>query len=649
MNAVEGAKGGTEPMRAIITKTGLVCLMVAMAPWLSGGQDALGMLLTGFALLTGAVLIWKQPATRVLKRGPLAWSFGLLMAFALMSLIWWSANRYSSALWVTQWVLAGLTFRLCYSISARSWARKWVIRLYLVSAAIFCVVAIGMYLVSQYGRLTGTFYWANPAAAYLLPAIILGIDGMRRNVGRRKYAWIGFTSLFGASFLLADSRATTAVLFVIVVLYLLLVKLSKRFWIHFLFTIILSVILSFGLVKLSTLIGPHSAKVVPGSRIAEAVKGESSSGSDRLYFLGSALEMWFTHPVLGVGAGAYGDVHPKYQQRVVSASTSAHNEYFQVLAELGLVGAVLLAMLLLCLMLGSLRGLVARPELVPLAIGTLGLLMHMGLDIDARYPALLCLVGGFFGLMYAQHGEKWAKGGWKWPAMAAVVLVPIVSMYVSNTWSTRGEVAQANNDYETAVMDYDRAVSWWVFNPDLLTASGINHYTLALGGTQLKTDSRPEIEVAIDRARQAQKLDPYDGQHYQLEGRALEAKNDLAGAEAAFRRALKADRLNQPIYALDLASVLVTEKKIAEAVSVAQSMLALYPPDVVGNRSADETVPPALANLEALVGNADLREGNIAEAGAAADRALKLDPKNLRGRALKHQVELKRAAGNSTQ
>jgi len=626
----------TVVMRPVIVKAVVVCLAIAVAPWLSGGQEPLAMLISGFALLLGALLVGRQAETRLLKRGPLVVVFGLLIGLALLSLLW-TANRYSTAVWVVQWVMAALAFRLAYSISGDEVGRKWLVNAYVISAGVFALAAIWMYLTSEYGRLTGTFYWANPAAAYLIPAVVWGVDQIRRRErSRGLYGWLAATAVFLAAFLLTDSRAASAVLIVVVLLYLLLVKLNRSFWIKFVFTVVVAVGLSYGLVRVSTLTDQHTAKVAPGSRFSEAVKGESSSGSDRLRFLSSALNMWFEHPVLGVGAGTYGDVHPSYQQRVVSASTSAHNVYVQVLAELGLPGAMLLAGLLLTLLLGSLRGLVRRPELVPVALGTLGLLMHMGLDIDVRYPALLGLVGVFFGLMYAQGKTRWVRPGWKWPLVALVAVAPLVNLYLSDTWANRAKAVQADDDYELAAQDFARAQQGWVFNPDYVSAEGINLYTMA----SLYPEGRQTgYQAALERARRAEALDRYDGQHHQLEGRVLAAMGDAKGAAAAFRRALALDRFNHPDYALDLAALLMRENQPAEALQVAEAMLAQYPPEVVSNRGSDETVAPTLANLEALRGNVYLGQGDLDRAGAAADRALKLDPQSLRGRALKHQVE----------
>jgi tetratricopeptide (TPR) repeat protein len=267
-------------------------------------------------------------------------------------------------------------------------------------------------------------------------------------------------------------------------------------------------------------------------------------------------------------------------------------------------------------------------------------LVHFGLDIDARYPALLMLVGVFFGLMYKQNKRRWVKQSWRWPALATLVIIPVVSLYQSDSWAQRARVAQEDGDYALAATNFVKASGGVLYNPDVLTGEGINRLTVAMGGEMAPDAAKMELELALHRARQAQQLDPHDAQHYQLEGRVLMAQNALSAAEAAFRRALELDHLNHPEYALDLASVLVREQKSGDAVRVAQAMIALYPPDVIGNRQADESIPPALANLHALVGNVALGEGRIAEADAAADAALRIDKDSLRGRALKHQVDM---------
>jgi len=624
-------------MRGVIVGTVVVCLAVAMAPWFSGGQEPVAMLASGFALLLAALLLWRQPEARVLRWGPLAASFVVLLGWAMLSFVW-TASRYSTVLWVCEWAMAGVAFWVANIVAGESKGRNWVLAAYLWSAAGFCVVALVMFFGSTYERLTGTFYWANPAAAYLIPAVVLGVDRLRNVRGRSGglALWALAEVLYLTCFFLTASRAALLVLALVLGVYTLLVSVNKRFWITFVFILTVSVGVSFGLSELSIKLAHHGTNVLPGSRFAAAAKGESSSTSDRLYFLGSALKMWWHHPVLGVGAGTYGDVHPQYQQRVISASSDAHNLFVQVLAELGVVGALALVVLMLFVLAGQLRGLVADPSVLPVVLGAVGLIMHFALDIDASYPVLLVLAAVLLGVVYLPRTSVRGSLSWRLPLATVVLLVPLVGLYVSDMAAIRGGAAQDQEDYQTAADWYASAHSGWLYNPDVVTAEGINLYALAESGGE---GAKESADQALELAREAERLDPHDAQHHQLEGRVLALQGNWRGAAAAFRAALKLDALNHPEYALDLATAQLQMGDEAGAVATAEAMAKLYPGPVLSNRGTDATVGPTVSNLWALVGNVRLEQGKLPEARAADTQALAADHSGLRARALQHQLD----------
>lgn len=430
-------------LRSVILKALTVCVLLVIAPWGSGGQDGLAQLVAGGALLLGALLVWRQPEVRRLKWGPLTVVWWLLIGVAVLSLAW-TASRYHTGVWLMQWAMAGLAFWLAYVVAGESRGRAWVTLGYLVSAGVFGIVAVWMYLTGSYDRLTGTFYWANPAAAYLLPAIILAVDRWREQVvvdenkrsNKKLYIWVILAVFLMTAFGLTDSRGAGLVLVLISILYLLVVPTPKRFWIIFVFNLVVAGALILGLGKLSNLIAHHDAKAVPGARLAEVAEGGSQSVTDRWRFVESGLRIWWDHPWGGTGAGTYGDVHPQYQRQVVSASSDAHNVYVQMLAELGLVGALLLAGVLLWLVVGLARGVAKEPTGLATALGGVGLLLHFGLDIDARYPALLMLAAVLCGLVYRQHRMQWRPGTVGPVLVAVALMVPVVTLYQdkSRSW-----------------------------------------------------------------------------------------------------------------------------------------------------------------------------------------------------------------------
>jgi hypothetical protein len=241
------------PLRRVILGTLTACLLVAVAPWLSGGQEPLAGMLTAGALLLGALLVWRQPQVRQLRRGPLMVAWGLLLAFALLSVLW-SANRYSTGAWVAEWAMAGVAFWLAYTVAGEDRGRDWVVTGYLISALGFCAVAIWIYLTGTYDRLTGTFYWPNPAAAYLMPAIVISVDRCRRGLNnhgvwlnKKVNWWLAASVIFMVAFGLTDSRGASLVLVPTVVLYLLVVPTSRRFWITFVFNVVVAGVVCLGL------------------------------------------------------------------------------------------------------------------------------------------------------------------------------------------------------------------------------------------------------------------------------------------------------------------------------------------------------------------------------------------------------------------
>ncbi|HSX00736.1 MAG TPA: O-antigen ligase family protein, partial [Candidatus Saccharimonas sp.] len=366
----------------------------------------------------------------------------------------------------------------------------------------------------------------------------------------------------------------------------------------------------------------------------------TQSGSDRIYYLKSAVALWARAPLWGSGAGTYGDLHPQVQQRVVSASVSAHNFYVQTLAELGIVGGLLLIAVLLALMAGLVRGWWRAGELgAPLVLSVVALLIHFGLDMDQRYPAVVVLLAVIVGLVYSQSKETERRIGWPTLALAVLLLPVAISLFMSNTAYHRGQASLSNGDYQEATDEFASASQWPVYDPDAVGAEAIGWFSQ---GALQPANRAADLALALDRARAAIRQDPTDSQHRQIEARVLALQNDLPGAEAALREALRLDPYNHPDYAWDLSNVYLRMNRPEDAVAVARAMLAQYPISVISNRWVDPSVPVFVGNLWAVVGNVALAKGDLVEARADAIQALTVDRTNLRGRALQVQIDRQR-------
>lgn len=85
-------------------------------------------------------------------------------------------------------------------------------------------------------------------------------------------------------------------------------------------------------------------------RIERAFDTSYVTNHDRIDRWMTAVNMWYDHPLLGVGWGRYPDVYQNYYHYLnaysIQLRMGAHNLYLEVLAEAGLVGLIVLLWLL---------------------------------------------------------------------------------------------------------------------------------------------------------------------------------------------------------------------------------------------------------------------------------------------------------------
>ena len=115
------------------------------------------------------------------------------------------------------------------------------------------------------------------------------------------------------------------------------------------------------------------------------------SATDRLWMLRGCLAIWHAYPWFGSGFNTFAAVYPQYQLRNPGATVlMAHNEYAQLLAEMGVVGiAVALAFVGLAAYSYAqgprhgTAGLVRRAAWV----GAIGFMAHSAVDFQFHSPA----------------------------------------------------------------------------------------------------------------------------------------------------------------------------------------------------------------------------------------------------------------------
>lgn len=128
------------------------------------------------------------------------------------------------------------------------------------------------------------------------------------------------------------------------------------------------------------------------------------SGTARFSLWGAAIRAFRERPLVGSGLGTFSWLYPRYRPpAVVNKVDHAHNEYLQILAEMGSVGFILTAICLGAFIRAFVKGLWSRkdPETKGLALGAftgvVSLALHNVVDFNLHLPSnavLWCVEAG---------------------------------------------------------------------------------------------------------------------------------------------------------------------------------------------------------------------------------------------------------------
>jgi O-antigen ligase len=132
------------------------------------------------------------------------------------------------------------------------------------------------------------------------------------------------------------------------------------------------------------------------------------SGGVRMAIDRDGLKMYARRPLLGWGLGVFPDVYPRYRTFYTNFYINeAHNDYLQLLIEMGTLGFATMIWFIVLLFRSAIRKLGSWTEdtngTIALAamLGSLGILVHSFVDFNVQIPAnaalfyVLCVVAAF--------------------------------------------------------------------------------------------------------------------------------------------------------------------------------------------------------------------------------------------------------------
>jgi O-antigen ligase len=449
--ALVGAGAVTSPATSVGLVVGMIFVVVAFRSLAAG--VAMFTVITFFAQLgsgvsgvkvAGAVLVlsWLFSITNRVSRPPLlirehpviAWASIFFVGWAVISAAWAAdpGVTISAALRLAQGVL--LVFVVFSAISNRR-QLGWVVGAFIAGAfvtALYGLAGGSSAETSTYAddasRLAGQIGDPNEFASTLVPALAFAafMFASTRHALERLFLGVA-VGVFALALFLTQSRGglvAIAVVFVVTVFLAGPVRAKS-----------IALILTVGALGVS-----YYTLVAPPEALQRVTHFASGGGAGRTDLWGIALRMFSDHPVNGVGAGNFQIVEPRYAQAnvnlprvdlVIDTPKVTHNTYLHVLTELGIVGFLAFAVLIVGALAAarrSIRALARVPgefELEVLArgmlVGVIGILVAFTF-ISAQYEKQLWLLLGLLVALttvarrsepapaVATAGDRWELG-----------------------------------------------------------------------------------------------------------------------------------------------------------------------------------------------------------------------------------------------
>ena len=164
------------------------------------------------------------------------------------------------------------------------------------------------------------------------------------------------------------------------------------------------------------------------ARFGELAASDDISGDTRVQIWSETRRLIAAFPLFGCGLGGFQSAFFRYKQVAPQHTVDfAHNDYLQLLAELGLVGFTLLAALVVAALWAAVRGALrgGRPEVSALGLASTGaltaILLHSLVDFNLYIPANALLVAWVAAISAGLGFASWPAAAWR-PAGTPQVL-----------------------------------------------------------------------------------------------------------------------------------------------------------------------------------------------------------------------------------
>lgn len=578
-------------------------LTVVVVPFFLGGNGLEGesilFILTGFV----AYLSWKSDPSafsRAITR-PISVVFLLFLCAMVPSLVH-SADQFSSLTGFLNWIALFIIFASA-SVIVDSPRREGLLTgAAIVGGIILSVIGLNDLLHTAnfgYLRLTSTFDQHNAFGGFLLLPLALLIGRFFQSAGRVRAGYGLLLVVAGSAFVLTFSRGSWVSLAVGVLVSAFLFR--KEAWALAkdrkalvagvsVALIIAGVVLM--MLHLSAVRAAEQAQTV-GVFTGETLRENALTA--RLHYFADAFAVIEHNLVYGVGLRHYGEAVKLYKETPAFYASSPHNEYLKMFAETGVFGGILFIALLIGIVVGASRALLAVGEgawltRAALVAGGVAVLAHLGIEVDWGYVGNQILFFALAGAVCHVPREETrlsVSGAGRLPALVVILAGVCVSFAGALYWhqlyhTDRGSLFLNQGKFTEAFLELKEAqrFSGWNYSPHYFTALVLERSSRLAADPEKKQSL---LRAALAEMNHAIARKPEKPLFYSWQALIYQELGDDEG----YQRALEMTVAYNPvegIYEYDQLAALYNKKGAYDKViALAEKVLPYYPLEMYAN------------------------------------------------------------------
>ncbi len=593
----------------------LLALETGLLPFFFGGASIAGRLIATLIVTLTAVL-WFFSSPRLLhaswwKNPDALWIPVLciaLFSFAFTPSLWNTANEF----W---YLLSGALFFVAIRQLTGEYALRnvaWVLVLAAIPVVVWTLWTFWTSTTHEL-RAFGPLRNADGLGAYLVLPIFAAFGLLREHIERRRKILLSACLILVTGTLLLTSSVpaiASAIVACIVGVMVYRPRLHKRSVLIGAGTVVAIIVLSV-MVRLAATRQTTNYFALP-------FEGMRVSLEQRVGFMQSSFHMAADRPWTGVGLGNWSDSFPRYAVSLLERTMLAHGVVFQYLAE----GGWIFLLAFLWLLAATLANILAYGKrFSPLhrivGLGVLAMAINGLGDISWFYPGIVLLFWGMAGLLLTPITapvENKTQRQWLQFVIACLVLGTLawgVLRFVSSYLTYEAERAAQRHDFTDALGTADLAMRFFP-SPAENTALTTLQY---LASTK---QNRSVVQAWADRTLTSDRIMAIA---YVIPARLARERGDTKKAESLYREGLLLDPHWTPDLSVELARLLMEQRKYEEAEKVVLTAAEQFGKDVPRGETS-------LSRLWELAGVAALNQGKRAVALERLEKAAAVDPNN---------------------